>query len=263
MEIDDCSDKYVCLLADWAEAPPEDQSATRRLMDPLQAELWEWMRSLIVPHYDPGLAKLTGDTCFDFTNECELRVMKWAKSHAYRLREKDFSDGSLTALIHTIARNYCISLYRAKAKKKFDDLDDWLEPPSEESFHDTPPELTREQNHFMLDRHPALDRQFERTREIMRAFGCALKGRMKSRQMLAAILQYCRELEGLLAFPSHWLAFHFLKLRKKHVPEELREHLRAAFPGLDYATINSRLVYLRRCFEDFLPGPSSRFHTTA
>lgn len=257
MQPHESSRRFVIVLADWAAAARGDPHPKRALMDPLQ-EFWPWMRQLVRPYYRQSLNKPGGMTMVDFMEECKVRVMRWAKNNLHKLQQTDFTDVHLKWMIKAIARNTAVSMWRPTKGVRIDRLDsDFDEQQNQQdspggSRQITPEALRVDPEELENGSYPLLQEEFVKARQAMLSFFRSVRRKKKKmRQLLALLLYLGRRIGRVRQFPGYWFVFRILTFRGKHLPKYVRGFLQAHLPRVKYSTINSRLVYLRRAFENF------------
>ncbi|MGH7598437.1 MAG: hypothetical protein ACREOI_18935 [bacterium] len=252
METQQASRRYVDVLVKWAVAP-EERAAIRKLMDPADKGLCDWVAQLAGPYYDARYEQFEGGDIEDFTEECRLTLLRQAKSQPSRLLDPDFSDEQLKRIIQWIAKCRSIDLRRRLKTHKFiridesgDDDDDQRRRP--------PPVPWVEQEHWSFDLYPVREIEHRQARDVVSAYASTIRGQRMRRKVLAFFMRYTHQLGKEVACPCHWLVLHILVLRRVHLSEDLRSALCLAFPHLSYDAINGHLGHLRRSFRKFLAG---------
>jgi hypothetical protein len=239
--------RYVLLLAEWANAVEGDPGPRRALMDPEQ-EFWCWVSKLIEKRYYSSFNRSFGWSRADFIQDCIYKLLKWAKQNSDQLVEPDFSHRRLAALIRVFARNHAISLKRSQGKRYYAECSGFSEEKEMPQVQGMPEQL---QYHSRLDEYLELEQRLRRVKRGMIAFGRSIRNMHKMLQTHVAVLCYCHRLGMSVGLPRHWLAYKMLSARNRHLPEDLREFLRRRFSNDSYNAINSRIGYLKRALHLF------------
>lgn len=247
--------RYVQPLADWARDGPENKCDPRTTY---WDEFLPWARKLIRHHYWESLNRRGGMTMPQFVDDCVERVLVWAKNNVPTLQQFHFMDVKLGRCIRRIAINRCISLGREVKLRRLESLDDyseerWNRPSQRESAPRlTPVSLTTQPEETGFSDYPNLEDEFVLACEVMPRFNRRLRSMKKMRQVLALLYCLGRRVGRRKGFPGYWYVWRVLLRRKGHLPVFARSYLQKHLPQVESKVINSRLVFLRRTFANFL-----------
>lgn len=247
--------RYVQPLADWARDGPGNKSSPGN--DPLR-DFLPWARELIRQYYWESLNRRGGMTMPQFVDDGIERVFIWAKANVQMLLQPHFTDSKLEWRVRRIARNLRTDLGRDIKSRRLESLDDyseerWNRPSQRESAPRLTPEcLTTPPEETGFSDYPNLEEEFVLACAVMPRFNQRLRAMKKMRELLALLHCLGRRVGRRKGFPGYWYVWRVLLRRKGHLPVFARSYLQKHLPQVESKVINSRLVFLRRAFANFL-----------